>query len=208
MDGLHRQVVGGTYQFFLIVVLGGGVAWLYRELARIRDRQEHERREFLELYSEVVRAYNQSKTVKRLLRAQAWREVENAEGKTQNVLLTQPYAALMDQLNGVQLEFESLKRHVKARDTLFCRVDAEEEQEALYDDLETIEKYLNRIVNEYETALRKWLEPPQYLPLGSVERVEDFIAPGSDATEIRIGAKDCFKSAIKKLSQVARELER
>ena len=219
-QALHSEVVGGTYQFFLVVMLGGGVSWFYRELIRVRElkerdeakareRKEREQAEFLELYSDLVRAYNESKAVKRLLRAKAWRE--GADG---DILLTEPYNELLERLNGVQLTFEALKRHVEGRNRLFAKVDDLYETEetdgtkdTLYGDLDRIEKYLNGVVKEYETALRPFPEAPAHLALEGLVRVKEFICSGADALDIRIDAKARFDSAISKLSQVANEVK-
>jgi len=208
---LHQQVIRVTYQFFLVVVFGGGVSWLYQELTRKREQNKQDRTEFLSLFSDLVKVHNESKAIKRLLRAKAWRKKEEVD-----VLLVEPYIELMDRLNKVQLDSEAIKRHVKSKNKFFAKVNElyqkekaqdKEATDTIHGDLSRIEKYLNKIVQEYETALREYSEPPRYLRLDQLESVEAFIAAGDDASEFRIDAKARFKSAIKKLSQVADSLE-
>ena len=85
-----------TYQFFLIVVAGGAVSWLYRELSRLREEAEQDRQEFQKLYSDLVSAYNAYKRAKRLLRARAWRTDESDSGAKTDLLKVEEYCALVE----------------------------------------------------------------------------------------------------------------
>lgn len=208
-SGQHADLVRVTYQFFLVVVFGGLVSWLFQEVARQRDRERHEREQFFELCTELIKAYNESKTVKRLLRAKAWRTIAIEDGTRRDVLMTQPYFELLERLNSVQLEFESLKRHVKGRNKLFARVDTLYKGEGagatLHGDLKKIEKYLGRVVKEFETALRRERETPEYIELEMLPKAREFVGPGKKADK-REDAKDRFKSALEKLATVANSI--
>ena len=74
-------------------------------------------------------------------------------------------------------------------------------------DLEKVEKYLNRSVNEYEKAFRNHVTMPEFLPLSELGEVGEFIAKGSKKSHERKEALKSFKSAINKLAEVADDLE-
>lgn len=216
-DILQEDVLSTTYQFFIIVVAGGGVSWLYKELSRSREhkqaelsrnreREQADREELFKFHSNLVSAYNSYKEIKRLLRAKAWRTISREEGGQQEALRIESYDQLLERLNKIQLAFESYKRRVEGRSDLFQRFDKlykKEKANTIHDDIENIETYLNNIVKEYETALRDHDCTQTYLPLEKLEKVKAFMAPHREATKDRIAAETSFRSAISKLGAVA-----
>ena len=229
-EDLRNDVLRITYQFALIVVAGGGISWLYQQLALVKDKDQARREEFIKMRGDLVSAYNSYKEIKRLLRAKALRQ---GPAEQEALVKVDVYDDLLERLNRVQLEFETYKRFVKGRSDLFGVIDdlykseekaapiegrpakgsSAKQQGSLYNDLETIEKYLNVVVDEYENALRSYDEKVGHIPLRQLTGLGDFIAPGdSERSSTKGGAEQdpnredatkAFHSAIDKLSVVA-----
>ncbi len=102
------------------------------------ERRDADRRAFR---SRAIAAYNQSKATRRLLRGAGLRPGSG-------VALTEGLLGLLDDqvrlLSEAQLTFEQLHREVEAAGSPF------EERERLVEPLSRIEKYLNRVVKNWE----------------------------------------------------------
>src|SRR4051812_40108874 len=103
------------FQFLLLTVVGGALSLLYKqhtreteERASLRLRQQEKlevrRGVVRNIRSRLVRIYNDTKKVRRLLRSSC---VSLSDQKEQ-VVLSKPYARLMDQLLNAQLTLETL----------------------------------------------------------------------------------------------------
>ena len=204
---IQNDVFKIIFQFMMMVVAGGGISWLYKELSAKREKRSENRKEFLDFYSNIVGAYNKYKSIKRLFRAKALRTLQVDESESIEVVLSGPYQELIEELNKVQLEFESYKRHVSGNNLLFKKINIRSgnKNNTLRYELGAIEKYLNKVVQEYESAFRKFIETPDYIQLKSLPLAEEFSAPGGEASESRKKAIRCFKSIIKKLAKVSNE---
>lgn len=186
-----------TYQFFLLVVAGGAISWMYRELTRARQTQENHRQELLRLHADLVDSYNSYKEIKRLLRAKAWRRIPEGETE-QDVLLVESYVPLLERLNKVQLTFEAHQRsRIKANPLLKPR-----EVKRLSDNLRVVEGYINKVVKEFETALRSNRDEP-YVELSALPHTEEFIGPGADSSGRRKTAVSSFRGSIELLEEVS-----
>ncbi|MCI5222363.1 MAG: hypothetical protein D3924_06755 [Candidatus Electrothrix sp. AR4] len=200
---LHPDVFKITYQFMIIVVTGGGMSWLFKELSIRRERKLDNKVEYIELYKEIVTTYNQYKSIKRLLRARAVREI-TLDNELQEIILVEPYSELMSELNKIQLKFEFYKRHVSGNNSFFTVANMQykkEEKKTLYSELKNIEMYLNKVVQEYESSLREDIETPKYLPLNNLDYVREFISKGKYASSERKDALKSFESIIEKLAK-------
>jgi hypothetical protein len=152
-----------NYQFLLLVVIGGVGTFFLSEYSKHKEAQREKwakeqdlQREF---YEGLFKAYNTAKKVRRVLRAKAHLRDEKK-------IAMAPYNELMGQLIDSQLQFELLK---KLAPIVFYKVDDSiDEYVSVRCALETIEKYLNHIVDEYEHKYEdaesksiselKWLE--------------------------------------------------
>ena len=155
-----------TYQFALIVIIGGFVALAFRaheqrlrdaaddrqkELARQEKQRdiEREQRERLSLtlnrfYSDLITSYNQVKKIRRLLRAKSL--VQN-DGRRLDL---HEYQQGMADLEDVQLKLEQIKKEVEvAGDTVFGQ-----EAVAVRDGLKSMEDFVRDITKNYEH--RRW----------------------------------------------------
>ncbi len=191
-----------TYQFLLLVVGGGGIGWLYKELTASRDRENAAKKEFLEFRAEIVNAYHEYKAIKRLLRAKAKRRIEGDE-----IVIVSAYEILVTKLNSLQLEFETFIMQVKGNEKQFLKVNElytnEDQGQDLKRDLKVVEKYLNTVVHEYETALAPYADTPERIELSKLPALKAFIAGGPDIDDSRLAAQNCLKSAVTKLAHSA-----
>jgi hypothetical protein len=195
-DAVFQKILGITFQFFLIVVLGGAVAWLFREYTRQREIKDQHKNELMELRRDLVNAYNRIKCIRRLLRARAQRGGKIRDPNT--VIRRSVYEELMGELNEIQLRLEGYKRRVRGEEQIF-RSDGVSFD--LENSLDKMEKYLNDIISEYETALRPFEEDPDYLSASKLEKLREFIAPRMDEKDIRENIYVAFRQALEALAR-------
>ncbi|HYP39660.1 MAG TPA: hypothetical protein VEX13_04800 [Chloroflexia bacterium] len=94
----------------------------------------------------AMTSYSAVKKARRLMRARA---IVLGTSQTE-VILAPAYDSYMEMINDAQLEFEHLKRDVKTSDVGFRKA------EELHDALECMEKYLGRMIREYESNRRSF----------------------------------------------------
>jgi hypothetical protein len=198
-DYFDNDLYQTTYQFFLLVVVGGAVSWLYRVFTRRRETREEHRQNLLRLHSELVDAYNSYKEIKRLLRALALREIPE-DVRSKEVLLVSPYIEQLQRLNKVQLKFEAHKRSHHQSSNLLLK---ESDSKRLREWLSAIEKYLNGAVKEFESALRgNTVNEP--VALSKLRETSEFVGPGGKS-EKRKKAIKSFEDSIALLERVCSE---
>ena len=186
---LKLELLKISYQFLLLVVLGGAVSWLLkryetaraskeRELRDERNRQEtaradEERRQaevrrlFLDTHSALVAAYNSAKRVRRLLRARAITESPGGD----SLVRREPYDTLLEALVDAQLTFESQIHRIEANKDVFAGLSEDD-----IESLKSIESYLGKIIKEHGSLLRHFgAEDTQ--SLAALERLKEFIRP-------------------------------
>lgn len=194
------DLVKMTYQFCLIVVIGGAVTWLFREYTRVRERRESDSQELASLSQDLVRAYNDIKRIRRLLRARAQRGGSVTESET--TIRCGVYEEFMGELNEVQLRLEGYKRRVHSEEPLFRK------SEGLESALEEMEKYLHDIIEEYENALRSYEEGPPNLSITRLPKLAEFIAPRMSSPKIYNGIFVPFRRALDSLAERQAELRK
>lgn len=149
-----------TYQFVLIIVLGGVVSLVYREFSREQDnrykeriREQEKRQEkkklLLAFHDNLVEVYNDTKRIRRLTRARV-RCKPKGEPKSQEVedlrIDLARYDEYMQSLVNGQLKFEYFKRQVESNEKLFGS------SPTLLTNLKSMEGYLGDIIDEYERS--------------------------------------------------------
>lgn len=207
---LDTEVFRLTYQFLLIGILGGVVSLLYkgfeseREQAlkqKERDREqalrqkedEHARRDARrrlqrEFHSEFIQTYNATKKVRRLLRARA--------GFTMTALDAESYDEQMQHLIDAQLNFEFFVYRARSNPDLFSNV-------SLAPDLERMEKYLNGIINEYESKFSDFAKRQETIPVDSqFSKLKEFIGSTPSAKDFKSDFKDCFHKVVVELEKL------
>jgi hypothetical protein len=168
-----------TTQFLFIVVLGGAIAVAYHdvEARRARKRQsadkEHERREvqrgaLAEFHRSLVDLHNACKKVRRMLRATSI----VAEGCVFQCPRS-TFEKLMEALEEVQLNAETLKRQVDAHSSLFGNVKG-----SLRGHLTSVEGYLREVLRQYEDQYMVRRGIPEDALILLDQTVADFIRRG------------------------------
>lgn len=165
-----------TYQFFLITVLGGLIAWLYKELDRLRGQRSVLR----EMHAELLQAYNRAKTVRRNLRAKVGTmTVANLNAE----VTAKDYEEEMEELSDSQLAFEVYAKRAN-EPWLWFRGGRK-----LAGSLQKIEGYLNEIVKEYQREFAKFTGNPPTRKLCHLRKLAEFIGPYEQTKEFQ----ECFK---------------
>jgi hypothetical protein len=200
-DRLDGEVFKLTYEFFLIVVLGGALSLLYKRLEDERKKdaakdewrrtqRDSERNLQRELRTEVVRAYHNAKKIRRLLRAKAR---EYLPDTVTTILHPDPYNQQMELLIDTQLEFEFFVDRVRSNPGLFSGA------ANLLTNLEKVERYLNQLVGEYEDS-RSIFSLHQGRPtLSCFQYLEEFIGPYKLAAAFKSDLKEPLKDVISQL---------
>jgi hypothetical protein len=194
------------WQFLLLAVLGGAVGLFFKNqeaeaterreatareavanteaTARERERQAARRRSLLQMRVDLVKAYNKTKAIRRLLRASRLRA---ANGTV--VIRREEYVSLLQRLSLAQLEFESYVELVISDRILFPS------SEELRTHLEAVEGYLNDIVSEFEEAWNVFADGDQ-ATVNDFQKLEDFIRPLTRDQGFDANFKEPFRKAL------------
>jgi len=167
---LDDDVFKMTYQFLLLVVIGGGVTGVYGRLDRRRDKRDRERETVRVVRTELANAYNQAKCIRRVLRARAI--AVSPDGDT---VLGAVYDKQMQLLNDAQLAFEDMIRDVSDGTTV-----SGDALRTLTAEMETGEKYLHDVIAGWERLYRTFEGEPKHKPLAHLPELSAFIATSSD----------------------------
>jgi hypothetical protein len=184
---VHEKVFELTYQFLLIGVVGGALTIFYQSIQRQRDAREAERGLQRQLLMEVVEAYNGAKKVRRLVRANA---------RINDSIRAQPYDEQMRSLLEVQLTFESLKHQAEANPQLFPK------NSGVCAALDSIEKYLNKIVDEYEKKFSLFAGGQAKLPAAQFDKLQEFIADHRAGADFDKFLKSAFHNVVAALQKL------
>jgi hypothetical protein len=181
---LGTEVFKLTYEFLLIVVIGGAISLLYSQFTKSQEKRDKEKALQAKFRVGFLQSYNAAKSVRRLLRATA-RTLSEVKGTTTEVVKLAPYDRLMQKLVHVQLQFETLREEAAAEKKLFEGVPELKDLDA---NLGTIESYLNDIVGEYEHSY-KLFHKGDLQPISDFEKLAEFIGPYKNAVEFKARCK-------------------
>ncbi len=181
-----------TYQFALLVVMGGAVGWVFRSYTKIREGLESDRQELLGATRDLVSSYNDIKAIRRILRAQAQKCGEIGEPET--YIQIDVYERQVLKLSRVQLTLEAYKRRVNADKQLF------KEAAGLHRRLSEMEVYLHCVIEEYELAFREFSEKPTSLLAIELPKLSEFIAPRMESNAIKENILFAFHGALDTLT--------
>lgn len=194
-DFMGMEVFKISYEFLLIIVIGGAVSWLFSQYTFEKEAREQKKTLQREFQEELIKAYNSSKCIRRMLRAEARSSIPDTGGMA---IKAEPYSKQMQKLNDVQLKFEFLKKESINTD-LFRDAPNLSDLNSL---LASIEGYLHDIISEYEQSYDKFSDdnlcPVEKLPL-----LSEFIY--SPAEHEQKSISDNFKNKFKKPADKAME---
>lgn len=172
-------------QFFLVVVLGGGISLLYQAFNRESDRRI-ERLKQLELRAtaiqetqqrylrELVDQYNRAKRARRLLRATALNHEIIFDDRR---VRAARYDELMQSVLDAQLSLETMVHTMRAENGVFA---AESE---LIDSMTAAEGYLRALITEYEEVMPQAAQGE--IALQMLPELAAFLGPYSEADRFR-----------------------
>jgi len=179
-----------TYQFLLIVVLGGGIAYLYKEIERERTEKRLTHDRLRQVHTELLRTYHDTKAIRRRLRARSIISLNT--DKDGEFVLAKEYDEEIQALIEAQLTFEAYLR--RAEHSLWP------ELSELKQSLENVQEYLGSLVKEYEDELRYFDGDPKCRKLSSLPRLSAFVGHAKDPGG--------FKSFSKSLQETLTSLEK
>jgi hypothetical protein len=199
---LRLELMKILWQFLLIAVLGGALSLFFKDQEKKAEEQtnrEHRdeelraarRERLLSTRGQLIESYNQAKAVRRLLRALALGSRDGHE-----TLLRAEYIPLMRQLIDVQLRMEYYTDFIEADRAVFS------EAKSIAGHLKAVEKYLNKIVEEFEGAWKEFADQ-EFAPLSRFDCLREFIQPFSEETLFNKRFKEPFGSALKTIESEA-----
>ena len=204
-ERLGDDVFKLTYQFLLLVVIGGALSVVYQEFQRHRDDEAKQRgarrcqaggracsattipcADLLEVYQAAMK-------VRRLLQAKAR---EHIPATTVMLVHANPYEEQMLALLDVHLDFQSLESRAETI-SLSRPITAK-----LAANLRSIDKYFNDIVSEYADHFSAFTGQPPTRQLNELGHVADFIAKYNPESTFAIAFRKPFRAAVATLQGV------
>jgi hypothetical protein len=168
IDQIGEKPFEVLLQFVLTVIVGGGVALAIERFNRQQDEREKTRTTLREFRAETLGAYNRVKAARRILRAHA--QNSGHERIPQDI-----YDSQLRMLIDAQLALEAVARTSKHDHRLFGS------SSQIHELLSGMEKYVNKIVCEYEKEYRNFGGQPAELPLSALQKLDDFIKPSDQS---------------------------
>jgi hypothetical protein len=169
---LHIEVFKLLAQLVILAGIGGLGHLIITEINTSRERREANRTLLRTALSDIVGAYNEVKSVRRLLRAEAVRP--NVTDHDAHVLKA-PYAELLARLNEAQLQLETQLRLIEGNEAQYP------EPEKLRKHLGDAEGYLNDIISEWESSMGKFREAPEQNKLADFKFLRPFLGDAEDS---------------------------
>jgi hypothetical protein len=188
---LDDDVFKLTYEFLLIVVIGGAVSLLYKRFSDERDRDRERRALLRQMHSELLHAYNAAKRGRRILRAHVNRGPDSGVASGQAVGVVE-YEEQVNSVMDAQLTFEVYAKRAEAK-LWFAS------GEKLAKNLRSIERYLNAIIDEYEDKRYSFAGTPPSKPLAELPKLAEFIGPYKAAKCFQEQFKYPFREALSAL---------
>jgi hypothetical protein len=191
---LETEVYKQTYQFLLLVVVGGAVSLVYKEFSDEQVRYEERRILLRKMHSELLDVFNSAKLVRRTLRARIGYS-HDREAMMHRVVKDSDYREQMAILMVSQLKFEVYSKQATDRVLFFTQ------GERLRKSYRTIEHYLRQIIEEYEINLITFAEAPLGKPLSELPKLAEFIGPFQKDLEFDVNFKLPFRDVLSELSR-------
>ncbi len=195
-SNLDSEVFKLTYQFLTVVVVGGGLSALYKLFTVQRARAQEREALLRRLHSELLDAYNVAKRVRRKLRAYFGYDSDAKAFHPDAHLTAVQYSEQLATLTGAQLTFESYA--IRAEDKQLGFKTSNE----LEVHLRSVEKYLNKIIDEYALKLQSFQGTPPAMQLSELPKLRGFIDSRQESPEFQHEFQGAMKSVRAGLVQV------
>ncbi len=190
---LQPEVFGQTYQFLLLVVVGGAVSYLFKESSEKRNRDQERRALLRKMHSDLLDAFNAAKLVRRILRSRIGYS-PNQDEMNKHVIKVADYREQMDILMQSQLKFEVYAKQASQPGLFFAQ------GSNLKTECGKIEEYLRDVIREYEINLTNFSEALPTRQLGDLPKLAEFIGPLEKGQPFDLKFKRPFKAALSALS--------
>jgi hypothetical protein len=164
---LNKEVFTLLAQLVLISGIGGFVSLAITEFTRAREKRQQERELARKIFSDLVETYNETKRVRRLLRAQARSWDEKSK---EYVVDKAEYVTLLQRLNDAQLQFEFYARYTKGNQKIFGI-----NSQKIAANIKLAEKYIGKIISEWEDNLPTFHGDPAAKLLDELTILHKFI---------------------------------
>ena len=167
---VHPEVFKVLAELVLLLGIGGVASFVIDGLNRAREQRGHIKERMRTELSDLVTAYNDVKSIRRRLRAEAIRpDFEDPAA----VVYGSEYAALLQRLNDAELEIEAHRRLIDGNRDLYA------DPQVLFAELGTAERYLGKLISEWEDNLGKFQGSPSQLALAGLPFLRCFVGdPG------------------------------
>lgn len=167
---VHEEVFKVLAQLVLLAALGGVASLVIDALNRGRERREQIKERLRNTLSDLITSYNEVKSVRRRLRAEAIRP--NSEDPAA-VVDSKEYAALLQRLNDAQLKIEAYGRLLEGNKDLYTN------SQELLTELGKAEKYLGKLITEWEDSLGTFQGTPPQQSLAKLQFLRCFVGDPS-----------------------------
>ena len=213
---LNEDLFKISYQFILLTVVGGIVSLVlenysreqnvrrdkqvrqeekrYKEQIREQERVTVRNKILLSFHDTLVETYNETKKIRRLLRARARRKSPSGDSNIQ--INMKEYDLLLQGLINAQLKFEFCVRQVKSNESLFGS------NPAVLKNLQLIESYLNKIVNEYEDNFANLSSGEDNIVITDFPRLAEFIESRKEGSRFSKSIKASFKTTLASIEEL------
>jgi len=188
---LQVEVFKLSFEFLLVVVVGGAVSLLYEQFSKEQEQKEKRRDLLRQMHAELLKAYNDAKRIRRALRA----HVGYRDGglSPESRVYSADYKKAMEALIDAQLTFEVYTKRTDDTQLWFASGGA------FAAELKKVESYLNKIIDEYEDKATSFVNAPSGMLITELPVLSEFISSLEDAPNFRNEFKYAFRSALEKL---------
>ena len=183
----NQTVFNVTYQFLLVTVLGGAIAYLYKLIEIGREQRRYLR----EMHQELLDAFNKAKKVRRELRARLGTK-DKIDPSVR--IEAEEYEKQMERLGDSQLVFEVYAK--RAKDSWLWFQGASDLSEALSE----LEGYLNVILKEYQKKFITFKGNPPAKEIVQLKELIEFIGPTTKGSAFEKRFKFSIRDALKALA--------
>lgn len=154
-------------QLILVSGIGGIISLSLAEFTRARERRQQLQDQQRKAFSDIVESYHEVKRLRRLLRARA---VRMGPSGAKDIVDRDEYDTLLQRLNDVQLQCEFYVRYAKGNKDIYGAAGPE-----LVANLGQAEKFLGKVISEWEKKLARFAGDPPALPLSDLSDLAQFI---------------------------------
>jgi len=193
-EHLQPEVFKLSFEFLLVVVVGGAVSLLYEQFSAERELRQKRRDLLRQMHAELLKAFNDAKRIRRKLRAHVGYKSGRAFSPESKVRSAE-YKEAMEAIIDAQLTFEVYAK--RAEDTQLWFASGE----GLAVELRKIEVYLNEIIDEYQEKANSFVEIPSGKALAELPVLAEFIGPVIKDQKFDAEFKNAFRNALEKLDK-------